>query len=64
MRIRIVEGQDAPWSGEVLVTPFVIIIDSREYCPLDDLHGVVVEELDDEEQEFLAEAGFELNLLH
>ena len=63
MRARIVEGLDSPWSGEIVVPPFLIRIGSDEYTPLDDLHGIVVEELAQEEQLLLEDAGFDLALL-
>src|SRR5262245_23924486 len=49
MRARIVEGRDSPWSGQIVVTPFLIEIGGEEYTPLDDLGGIVVEELTQEE---------------
>ena len=63
MRVRIVEGQDSPWSGEIVVTPYLIQIRGNEYTPLNDLHGIVLEELDEQEQHLLEEAGFVLALL-
>ena len=63
MRARIAEGQGSPWRGEIIVTPFLIVIEGREYTPLDDLRGIVVETLDDTEERLLGEAGFVLSLL-
>ena len=31
MRARIVEGEGSPWIGDIVVTPFLIVIQGREY---------------------------------
>jgi hypothetical protein len=63
MRARIVEGEGSPWTGEIVVTPLLIVIEGQEYTPLDDLHGIVVETLDEVEEHLLADAGFALSML-
>lgn len=60
MHVRIVDGADAPWEGHAAVNAAGIVIDGDGYCPLDDLHGVVIVEFTDEERELLIAHGFDL----
>lgn len=60
MRIRIVEGPGAPAEHDAVVDDFGVVIDGRGYCPLDDLRGVVVVEVSDDELVRLMAHGFEL----
>lgn len=60
MRVRIVEGTDAPWEGNAAVDAAGIVINGDGYCPLDDLRGIVIIEFTDEERELLIAHGFDL----
>ena len=62
MRIRIVEGPGAPAEHHAVVDEFGVVIDGRGYSPLDDLRGVVVVEVSDDELVRLIEHGFELRI--
>ena len=60
MRIRIVEGPGAPAEHDAVVDHFGVVIDGRGYCPLDDLRGIVVVDVSDDELVRLTGHGFEL----
>ena len=60
MRIRIVEGPGAPAEHDAVVDHFGVVIDGRGYCPLDDLHGVVIVDVSDEELVRLLAHEFDL----
>jgi len=63
MRIRIVESPGSPWEGIATIDDAGIVIQGRGYCPLDDLRGVVIVEMTDEERARLAEYGFDLPMV-
>ena len=62
MKVRFVEGPGSPAEHDAVVDDFGLVIDGRGYCPLDDLRGVVVVEVSDEELARLVENGFELSI--
>lgn len=62
MRIRIVEGPGAPAEHIAVVDQFGVVIDGRGYCPLDDLRGIVIVDVSDDELVRLSTHSFEFPL--
>ena len=60
MRIRIVDGPGAPPQHDAVVDEFGVVIDGRGYCPPDDLRGIVIVDVSDDELVRLLAHGFEL----
>ena len=63
MKVRFVEGPGSPGESLAVVDEAGLVIDGKGYCPLDDLRGVVIVEMTDEERARLAEYGFDLPMV-
>ena len=60
VRLRIVEGIDAGWTGEGVPDRIGLVIDSREFWCGDDFRGMLLVEADADELALLAAAEIEL----
>lgn len=60
MHVRFVEGPGSPWDGCADVDSAGIVIDGKGYCPLDNLRGIVIVEISEDERARLIDHGFDL----